>query len=395
MTPQTILEKFETIFIDVDSVGSKLAHRVMNLAGPGQIQIVESRPWKDARGMMSKDDYERSKKNLYLTQYKGDFFKRCPGHSPGLSCCNYFVLNFGQQCDLDCSYCYLQSFLNSRVMTLYTNLDQALEELKALAPNMSQHKLRVGTGEVVDSLSLDPVTLFSEDLIDFFKNYPNWTLEFKTKTNYVEQFLQQQHAGNVIVSWSINPQEIIQAEEKQTASLEERLRAAELCLSKGYKIAFHIDPMIWTPDWKAQYFDLAKQIHERFDPSQMPYMSIGALRFQPEQRHLMRERFGMTSNVTKAEMFVAKDGKLRYSQNLREEMFQALKGEFLRLSPKWKIFFCMEMPETWLNVDGGAPFKDEQIKDLFDTKILRDFNIATAVPVPVDVDKTPAHSPLC
>ena len=371
MTPQNILEKFDNVFIDVKSIPSKLAQRVMDLAQPGQVQIVENRPWKDQRGLMTKDEYERSKKNLFLTEFQGEFFKRCPGHSPGLSCCNYFVLNFGQQCDLDCSYCYLQSFLNNRVMTLYTNLDQALLELKAMAPKMGQHKLRVGTGEVVDSLSLDPVTLFSHDLIEFFKDYPQWTLEFKTKTNYVDQFLQQEHNKNVIISWSINPQAIIESEEKGTASLEERLSAAEKCLKHGYQIAFHIDPMIWTSEWKAQYFDLARQIHERFDPSQMPYMSIGALRFQPEQRHLMRERFGMNSLVTRAEMFVAKDGKLRYSQNLREEMFQALKGEFLRLSPAWKIFFCMEMPETWLNVEGQAPFKNEQIRDLFDTQVIR------------------------
>ena len=231
----------------------------------------------------------------------------------------------------------------------------------------------------MDSLSLDPVTLFSHDLIEFFKDQPNWTLEFKTKTNYVDQFLDVEHSldvghsKNVIVSWSINPQAIIESEEKGTASLEERLVAAEKCLKQGYQIAFHIDPMIWTPDWKEQYFDLARQIHQRFKPSDMPYMSIGALRFQPEQRHLMRERFGMNSHVTRAEMFVAKDGKLRYSQNLREEMFQALKGEFLRLSPQWKIFFCMEMPETWLHVEGQAPFKNEQLKELFDTQVIREF----------------------
>ncbi len=366
MSPHDILEKFENIFIDVNSVSSKLANRVMDLAHPGQVQIVNERPWKNQRGLMSKEEYVRSKKNLFLTDFQGEFFKRCPGHSPGLSCCNYFVLNFGQQCDLDCSYCYLQSFLNNRVMTVYTNLDKALNELRALAPTMGKQKLRVGTGEVVDSLSLDPVTLFSHDLIDFFKDYPNWTLEFKTKTSYVDQFLKQAHTKNVIVSWSINPQAIIESEEKNTASLEERLSAAEKCLEHGYQIAFHIDPMIWTPDWKEQYFDLAQQIHQRFKPSQMPYMSIGALRFQPEQRHLMRERFGMDSHVTRAEMFVAKDGKLRYSQNLREEMFQALKREFLRLSPDWRIFFCMEMPETWLHVDGQSPFRDDQLKELFD-----------------------------
>ena len=69
--------------------------------------------------------------------------------------------------------------------------------------------------------------------------------------------------------------------------------------------------MIWHPDWKESYGYLVDQITKRFNPNDIPYLSVGALRFQPEQKNIMRERFGMESLVNQAETFKGRDGKLR------------------------------------------------------------------------------------
>ena len=365
-----LLSRFEHVFIDELSRESSVAKRMLQLFAPEKISFVSSQPLAKSKGELSRAEFDRSKKNLFITPFKGQFFKRCPGSRPGLACCNYFVLNWGLQCDMNCSYCYLQSFINTPTLTIYSNLDQALGELRSLQ-GMKDSKLRVGTGETVDSLSLDELTLYSHDLITFFKDYPNWQLEFKTKSSKVDQFLDVPHAGNVIVSWSINPQEVIANEEHETASLEERLSAAERCLAKGFSIAFHIDPMIWHKQWRENYSNLVRELVRRFTPAQVPYLSVGTLRLQPEQRHMMRERFGLKSWVNQAELFVSQDGKLRYDQAVREEMYQFILAEFKRQSADWRLFLCMETPETWLSSAGSSPFKNEKLGDLFDTKVIR------------------------
>jgi spore photoproduct lyase len=363
--------RFDKFFIDQKSKGSDLVRRVLSVVPEEKIEWVAKEPFSRPVGSLDKPEFDRSKKNIFITPFKGQFFKRCPGARPGLSCCNYFVLNWGLQCDMDCSYCYLQSFLNTPALTIYSNLDQAIEELKDLYKEMGDKRVRVGTGETVDSLSLDDLTLFSHRLIDFFNQAPNWQLEFKTKSAKVDQFLHKKHAGNVVVSWSINPQNVIEAEEHRTASLTERLEAARRCVDKGFQISFHIDPMIWHEDWRQSYSLLVKEITERFVPESFPYLSVGALRFQPEQRHLMRERFGMSSMVTSAEMFKGPDGKLRYHQALRTEMFQHLLGQFKQHSSRWNIFMCMESPETWLSTTGGLPKADQGLRPLFDNDPVR------------------------
>jgi spore photoproduct lyase len=217
---------------------------------------------------------------------------------------------------------------------------------------------------------MDPLTGYAGEMIRLFREFPNWSVEFKTKSSYVDQFLDVEHAGNAIVSWSLNPQPVIEAEEHGTASLNARLSAAEKCAARGFPIAFHLDPLIWHPEWEKNYDTLVDEICGRFKPHQIPFMSIGALRFQPEQRHLMRERFGMKSWVTLAEMSPGADGKLRYPLKLRTQMFERIQKRFRSYDPAYKIFLCMETPESWVST-AGLPSKQKGLEDLFDNKVVR------------------------
>lgn len=372
--PEDLIAKLTKVYIHKDSWNSDLAQRILNIFPAQKIHKVETHPQKEHRGELSAQEFSTSKRLLYLEPFRGQFFKRCPGARPGLTCCNYFVLNWGQQCNLNCSYCYLQSFINSPVTTLYTNLDQALDELKKIGQDLKGQKLRIGTGELVDSLSLEPLTHYAARCVDFFKDYPQWNLELKSKAAYVDNLLNLQHGGNVTVSWSINPQAVIESEEWETASLSERLNAAKKCRQAGYQIGFHIDPMIWHPEWKENYAQLVDSVIQSFSPQDGPYLSVGGLRFQPEQRHIMRQRFGMKSWAVQAEMFPSSDGKLRYDQRLRSEMFKFVIERFKNHNSKWNIFLCMEAPETWLNAQKDLPQKMSGLKDIFDHRLIKKVN---------------------
>ena len=362
-----LIQHFDKIYLDQAAMGSPVVQRIRDLFPANKIQVIDQPTWSERAGLMTPEQFNQSKKTLFVTPFKGQFFKRCPGatQKKSLSCCNYHVLNLGAQCNMNCSYCYLQSYLNSPVMKIYSNLDQALLELKEMADLHSEAPFRVGTGEVIDSLSLDSLTLYSRELISFFKSYPKWTLEFKTKSAEVDQFLDVPHAGNVVVSWSINPPVIIDREEHGTANFEERMQAARKCADAGFQIAFHIDPMIWHPEWKESYAYLASEIAQRFTPKEINVISIGALRFQPEQKTMMRERFGMKSLVTSAEVFMSEGGKMRYDLKLRQEMFQFMISQLKSHDPAWRIFLCMETPESWISSFESHPMQVEGLKTLF------------------------------
>ena len=368
-----LADKFERVYIHDSSWNSAVAQRARQIFSADKIERVDKTPLSEPGDHLSAQEFDRSKRLLFLTEYKGRFFKRCPGARPGLACCNYFVLNLGLQCDMNCTYCFLQSFLNFPLLTIYTNLDQALEEMKQFHQEQPDMKVRIGTGETVDSLSLDDLTLYSRDLIKFFRQVPDWRLELKTKSKKVDQFLDVEHAGNVIVSWSLNPQHIIDREEFGTASLSERLEAARKCRDQGYQLTFHLDPLIWHENWKENYAEMVQTITEHFSADEVLTLSLGALRFQPEQRHIMRERFGLKSYVTQAETFRSYDGKYRYDLDQRRQMFDFVLNQFRQRSSAWNVFLCMETRETWMGAMMAMPKSVPGLDDYFDHRALAAF----------------------
>ena len=225
------LKCFETVYIEVESQNSEPARRIYKLFPKNKIQVVEEDFFK--KSPLTSGQFKQSKKNLFLKKFKGSFFKRCPGARPKLMCCNYFVLNLGQHCEMDCSYCYLQSFINFPSVVIYTNIEQAFKELEELKKTNYHNYIRVGTGEQTDSLSLDDISLYSGRLIEFFNDCPNWLLEFKTKSDNIKNFKNLKHKGNIVVSWSVNPEFIVKNEEHGTSSLKQRLQAASLVKDQG------------------------------------------------------------------------------------------------------------------------------------------------------------------
>ena len=314
----------------------------------------------------SSDVFGAGKRNLILTRFKGSFLKKCPGVSPGMVCCNYYVVNLFKNCIYDCSYCFLQDFLeNNPLLVAYVNIEDLLEELDRTFSAHPDRKFRVGTGELADSLALDEVIPYSQQLIPFFNQRENAVLELKTKSNCVKNLLNQDSTKNVIVSWSLNPQVIIEQEEKGTPNLEQRLEAAQLCANKGYKIGIHFDPIIIFPDWERAYHNMVKRIFEVLSPKHIEWISLGSFRFRKSLKKIINERHKNTRLFT-GEHIASKDGKRRYLRPLRNEAYKNLRQLLKSISSDLDVYVCMETKEIWEGVTGKMPRSDEKLDKFFD-----------------------------
>ena len=312
------------------------------------------------------DVFGAGKRNLILTRFKGSFLKKCPGISPGMVCCNYYVVNLFKNCIYDCSYCFLQDFLkNNPLLVAYVNIEDLLDELDQVFTANPNRTFRVGTGELADSLALDEIIPYSQNLIPFFNEQKNAVLELKTKSNCVKNLLTQKSPNNVIVSWSLNPQIIIDQEEKGTPSLEQRLEAALLCANKGYKIGLHLDPIIISPNWESAYHGMIEKIFEVLLPSQIEWISLGSFRYRGALKKIINERHKNTRLFT-SEHIVSKDGKHRYLRSLRNEAYQNLRGFLKKISTDLNVYICMETKEVWEGVTGKMPRADEKLDKFFD-----------------------------
>jgi len=187
------------------------------------------------------DPVQRGKEILYLTRNRGAFFKKCPGTSH-YTCCDYQILHIGTFCHMDCTYCVLQTYFHPPILQYFVNHEDLMAELDTV---FSQKKiLRIGTGEFTDSLIWQLWTDVSNQLVQRFGAQNHAVLELKTKTTAIERLQNLAHNRKTIAAWSLNTNHIINTQERATASLAARLKAAARCESWGYPLAFHFDPLV-------------------------------------------------------------------------------------------------------------------------------------------------------
>jgi spore photoproduct lyase len=269
-------------------------------------------------------------------------------------CCHYHVVNMVSNCPFDCTYCYLQTYLNQPMTTFYVNEEDIFSQVRALCARPPVKQLRVGTGELSDSLALDPITGFSERLAAVMGEFENVRLELKTKSKNVEHLLGIERKDHVVIAWSMNPPEIVDAEEHGTARFEERVRAAAIAAAAGFKVAFHFDPMILTEGWQELYERAATHLLERVPHEAIQWISIGGLRYQPQLKPIALRRRPATT-LFADETTPGSDGKIRYLRTQRTEMFQFLNGIIKSRAPGLYTYLCMESMPVWEKALGRMP----------------------------------------
>jgi spore photoproduct lyase len=285
--------------------------------------------------------------SLTFTEHNGKFIKHCPC-TPDVVSCGYYNLNLHTGCPYCCSYCILQAYLETKEPIYFTNFADMERELTEAS--RVYHYLRIGTGELTDSLALDPRTNYSHKILTLFEHFPDIVFEFKTKSTHIENILNyDKKLKNIVISWSLNPQEVIEREELLTPDLFSRLRAIEITHKQGFKIGIHFDPIVFFPGWKAAYLDLIQQVAEVINPARIAWWSLGALRFPYSLRnHIFKYQ---NSRLFEGELIKGHDGKYRYFKPIRLELFHYVK-KYIRkcISTDTPIYLCMEDKEVWQEV---------------------------------------------
>jgi spore photoproduct lyase len=308
-----------------------------------------------------------NKQTLILARHRGNFMKECPGSGAEI-CCNYYVLNFAFNCHLECTYCILQTYLSSPAMVVFTNAEDLLREVEEKLSAGPDAFFRIGTGEMADSLALDDITGYSRILVPFFGRLPNGILELKTKSDRISNLEGLDHRGRTVVSWSVNPPAVISSDELKTASLPERLSAARKCREWGYRLGFHFDPMIRYQGWERDYEETVRELFAAVEPGSVAWISLGALRFTPHLRDLLKERFPK-SKIPYGEFVPGHHGKLRYFRPIREEMYSKMLGWIRREAPGVFVYLCMESRIVWERSFGNAPRTTSGLSDRMDALV--------------------------
>lgn len=290
------------------------------------------------------------KQDLYFIQQTGMVFKPCPCTSGAVNC-GYKIFNLGFGCPYDCSYCYLQHYMNVPGILLPVDLESVFIQAKEF---IRQGSYRIGTGEFFDSLALDHIVPYSRELIRFFGGQ-ELLFELKTKSNQIGNLLDIKPVHkNIVISWSLNPVRVIHTEEKGTASLQERLLAAAAVQKAGYRTGFHFDPVIWYPGWEKEYEETVGQLFSMVKETPA-WISLGALRFYRRLKQIVDIRFPDDPYFLGELILDPMDGKMRYPRVIRMDIYKKMISWIRKYSKDTPVYLCMEDKGMWKEVMGSVP----------------------------------------
>jgi spore photoproduct lyase len=300
------------------------------------------------------DPVRQGKETLYLTRNRGAFLKKCPG-TRHYTCCDYQILHIGTFCPMDCTYCVLQTYFHPPILQYFVNHENLMAELDAVLKKPQNNKMRrIGTGEFTDSLIWESWTDISQLLIKRFAVQKHAVLELKTKTTAIERLQKLNHNRKTIAAWSLNTNHIIHSQERATAGLTARLKAAASCETWGYPLAFHFDPLILYDGCEEDYIRVIEKLYSYVSADNIVWISLGTLRFPPSIKTVIQKRFP-DSKIIYEEFIKGLDGKMRYFKPLRINLYRKVVACIRDHAPDSVVYLCMEDDEVWRKSLGFIP----------------------------------------
>ncbi len=218
--------------------------------------------------------FQKKNPSLILAKKTGKFLYPNPPYCQNFGYKRVFYTSLILNCLFDCSYCFLKGMYPSANIVFFLNINDFLKELKNEAKN----------GEFLLFLSYDTDLLAFENLSGFIHKFYEFlsenkkiNVEIRTKSSNFSSIEALEPIDNIILAWSLLPDEIIQKFENKTPSLEQRLFAIKKAIEKGWKVRIIFDPII-TIDNITIYNEFFKKIKNLIDYKKILDISCGNFR---------------------------------------------------------------------------------------------------------------------
>lgn len=208
-----------------------------------------------------------------------------------------FEFSLATSCPGGCQYCYLQTHLGKKpYIRVYVNVDAIFHQIERVVAQNAPAVTTFEAASTSDPLAVEHLTGSLAKAIAFFGCLELGRMRVVTKFAAVEPLLDLPHGGHTRFRFSLNAAEIINRYEHHTASLEERIAAANLIARAGYPLGFIIAPLFIYPGYQAGYAELLQKLAEGLTPLP-PDLTFELIthRFTGSAKKVILERFPNTA----------------------------------------------------------------------------------------------------
>lgn len=304
-----------------------------------EAQVIEIAHYKDVfnRRRQQYEAQHRSQ-SLILAAKTDHYFYEGAEPCQNFGYDNFYYCSTMMNCIYDCSYCYLKGMYPSGNLVVFVNLEDYFAELDRL---LEAHPMYVCVSYDADLLALESWMGYARAWADYAGKHPNLTLEIRTKSARQAMWDELPLLSNVVYAFTVSPQKMIAASEKNTPSAQARIECAAEGIRRGFPVRLCFDPMLYLPGWEVLYMELFTQIDEAFESrncnwKMLDAVSVGGFRISKEYMKKIR-RVEKESPVVQFP-YVNVGGVYQYPPELLTQMEGCVMRELVKRMPSERIF---------------------------------------------------------
>lgn len=283
-------------------------------------------------------EFANMKRNLIIATRKTHKF--VPNHKTS----DYLVPYTSSGCTAMCMYCYLVCNYNKcAYLRLFVNREEMLDKIIKTSLN-SEKELTFEIGSNSDLILENTITNNLVWTIENFANTQKGKLTFPTKFDMVDDILNLNHKGKIVVRISVNPEEIINKVEFGTSRLKGRIEAINKLAEADYPIGILIAPVILVDNWKELYSDLIKYLYENLSnkAKKSAFFEIIFMTYSYVHRAINTEAFPSAIDLYNKQLMTGRGrGKYMYKNYIREEGEIFLREEMKKYFPDNEIMYVV------------------------------------------------------
>lgn len=305
-------------------------------------QVQEIEDYLDIFGAVKKPYLKkRTELNAFIAKKKGQLIKEAPA-AYGQNRGRHYYFIHAYNCIYECEYCYLQGFFHSPDLVFFINHEEIISQMKEIIEQYPGEEIWFHAGEFSDSLALSHVTGELPLYFSFFAENKNAYLELRTKSVNIAPLQELSPLKNVLITFSLSPQEISKRIDQKTPPTKLRLKAIHELYSLGHSIGIHFDPIVYTNQFREDYQKLIEDLANILPLNEVGYFSTGVVRFTKNVYHQVKKNYP-ESVIHQQELLKSFDGKMRYSRPMRLWMLGKITDLLLeKNAEKNQIYLCME-----------------------------------------------------
>ncbi|SHM56077.1 spore photoproduct lyase [Caldanaerovirga acetigignens] len=276
---------------------------------------------------------QESSRKLIIAAKKGELLYQGPDicHSFGNE--NFYYASPALNCVYSCDYCYLKGMYASANLVIFVNVEDFFKEIEDL---IRRNPIYLSISYDTDLLALERIAPLCTRWIEFARGKEDLKLEIRTKSANYSAISYLAPACNVILAWTLSPDEAIKKYEKNAPPLELRLKNVKKAIGDGWNVRLCFDPVLYFEDWEAAYENLISRTFSVIPADKIKDASIGVFRIPRDYLKRMRRNFPPSEIIHYP--YTAREGVYTYDEKIKRELTEKVWSLLIKHVPEDKIF---------------------------------------------------------